>query len=288
METTKKVNIIYRENDSFSKHMPLITKTFNKLGIDIYTKSFPKETESSEINTWIGKSTSKEELSDGMILTDETTLNEIHNVNRVTHGGLYVGHYRANILDDLLTTAYSAAICEKSDTPLTDREDCTHPLLGRSPTIENSSNLFSHLFKKVQEKDGTPKNIYIVKKHIADHYGTNTDLKSFTPEKEEYVANKFGSMLSGINGLEGMINYVDEITEDIDKNGNWILVDRHNSGEFTGYESIKHANTIIVPATNLLDKLKEENYLDVSEKDFETGLTNTLNLYYENYLDHLD
>ena len=132
------------------------------------------------------------------------------------------------------------------------------------------------------------KNIYIVKKHIADHYRTNTDLKSFTPEKEKYVANKFGSMLSGINGLEGMINYVDEITEDIDKNGNWILVDRHNSGEFTGYESIKHANTIIVPATNLLDKLKEENYLDVSEKDFETGLTNTLNLYYENYLDHLD
>lgn len=282
-EQMSPILIIYRDNDLFEKYVPEIERMFTAQGRRIEVKNFPRGTDKNEIEEWYKENLEK--LTGTEIISDQTA------------GVPYI------------SSEFYKSTQEKGIKRIADLDRLMNPIIERtvlgeegieamSDTAEDQSSRWSKFFaiimKRILEnQERIPDKIYILSDHIVDH----VDLAAYTDmtyeerrkdpdvfkrklkELETTLPEELKKVLieSGVDAEKIIIKSENpsqkEIREEIDKEGNWVLVDRHSS-----IANVKMANAknLHLPTGSFYSSASEAGLIDIPQKEFSQKLEEVL------------
>jgi hypothetical protein len=274
----KKVAIIYRDNDLFAKWMGYVKILIETLGYEVMVTVFPKGMEEKEIKQWIINNYKK--FRNKIVLKDKTcSFYAVAKEAEAFHEPVDDGISSKDIigLDELFEQASFMAIFGRNFSELANEskyqkgkfelkegeynEKFENALI---PTKKCLEILLSSVMKK-----NLPKKIFISTKYLLSH-GPFSSLKKDQEEPPQESFAFAGKVLQEIFSIIGCVVEIVELKwenkKEIDKKGNWVIVDRHNEVFF--HNAIK----LQLPIGNFYEDLHKYGLIKVSEKNLQREL----------------
>ena len=274
-EKLSPILLVYRDNDLFRGYVPEITGTLKSLGRQVEIQSFPAGIEEEEMEEWCRENEDKFEGMD--IMTDETSAIALSNAGVVEHEDQKYGAY----LDSLMDKATKRLIIgeREKEVPWHSEGDEEEKDMTLDKKLENAKEAYVTLIQKVFEnKQNIPKEVYIVSLRLTDHEpffkgfkgaGEEEDLKALellktwlveagiSQDAVKEISQKEWYIIERAMKQRPLEENPKDFLEKINKQGNWILKDRHvySSGEAlnrSGQLSEEKALVLELPLQNFL------------------------------------
>ena len=260
--------MIYRDNNLFKKWVPKVAETLKGLGRKVKIQSFPAGTPEEEIEEWGRENESKLKSKD--ILSDKTVAQACQ---------LYFRDYYQDVLFSKLDTLDS--LQEKAVQKVILGSEIKKIEKQEEKMGEKSKQAFIKMVSlALKKKKNQPRKVYILTSHISDHVGKinkeKEGLKNLTGSGPE-IGKMFKMWLVEAGIPEESIEpkpYLEDIQEDVEKENNWILYDRHYGDSFNERErrkvyKVKSAKKLELPLINLFWSMQEIGFLEVDPKKVE-------------------
>jgi hypothetical protein len=249
---------VYRDNDLFREYIPEIIKNLQTWGRKVEAQVFPQGMETEKIKEWLE---SNQDILEGKdLVSDWTVANNItyELKRRLAEKGTgfkreldttFDFATKATILGEDVSEILSNFQRRKDELEMIRREQESHEQSGKEKQgikiLEKelqkeelflSAKFIEAITKIILEKDGMPKNVYLLRGGILDHPPLEYVSEEYSDEEEEKAAKLVREWL--VNG--GISGDVIQIKKDFDnylkqdilgKEKTWLITDRHRIAE---------------------------------------------------------
>lgn len=280
---------MYRDNDLFKRYMPKVLDTFRSLGYRVETQIFAQGTGDLEMLRWVDKH--REEFKDKAVIADDNINTFNKRLPSKRYGGVWTparDMYDADYdlmgksgmrsfafvggIDDIFRSALNRVMCgrekEYQETNLNIHSMDERANKNVESLIEFARKLYVTMLRELL-KNVTPQKVFIIQEKINDHVPFS--IHDVQHINKEAAAQKLKEWFSESGIDPGVISFATSYDmSTMDKEGNWIIMDRHNR-DANARDIYKKARRFRVPTENFFDDIALE-LKSVDPEEFERAL----------------
>ncbi len=263
-EVNNAMRIVYRDNELFQNYIPEMKKYLESIGKKVEIKSFPKETSFEGIFSWFEKNINS--LEKEVLLTDKTSYMEDYGIGSEDLGG-EIKYTRKN-LNQIMEESHLAAFGELAGANGCEFSEKISKIInpdGTERKLHDYALSYEILFKMILESSQKPEKVYIIQNNLADHFYPceikekkkkllENSPETYSLESGKLVSPLFKEYLMNVGMPEKKIEVLEDLhnlpIEEMDKNNNWVVIDRHNQG----ITRLHKANILKVPLEHLIEE----------------------------------
>lgn len=259
---------VYRDNSLFNKHMEIVLKTLGAMGRDVEIQKFPKGTPSGEIGDWLSQNL--DQLKGNSLAYDITTERALEKGGFKRMAGVYDRNKfpeDPRIIDGIFFDSARRMIL-----------GADYQKSLKSESAENYRMLLAKLVE-LASKDHMPKSVSLVTNQLEDHPPMEVHVEDDKEATQQKTKELIRAALKDAGIPENVIsessfagdvlpdNLPDNLRDSLDKEGNWVIYDRHLENACG-----KQGVFLSLPPENFLDDALAQGLIDVPQELYEQEL----------------